>query len=59
MSKGAKRFLIVIVAATVVLAIIWMVYEANKPEPASINVATELPDENKGIDNIINDFVEN
>lgn len=59
MSKGAKRFLIVIVAAIVVLAIIWVVYEANKPEPASINVATELPDENKGIDNIINDFVEN
>ncbi len=59
MSKGAKRFLIVIVVAIVVLAIIWIVYEANKPEPASINAATELPDENKGIDNIINDFVEN
>lgn len=59
MSKGAKRFLIVIVIAVVVLAIIWIVYEANKPEPASINAATELPDENKGIDNIINDFVEN
>lgn len=59
MSKGAKRFLIVIVIAIVVLAIIWIVYEANKPEPASINAATELPDENKGIDNIINDFVEN
>lgn len=59
MSKGAKRFLIVIVVAIVVLAIIWIVYEANKPEPASINTATELPDENKGIDNIINDFVEN
>ena len=59
MSKGAKRFLIVIVVAIVVLAIIWIVYEANKPEPASINATTELPDENKGIDNIINDFVEN
>ena len=59
MSKGAKRFLIVIVVAIVVLAIIWIVYEANKPEPASINAATELPAENKGIDNIINDFVEN
>ena len=59
MSKGAKRFLIVIVVAIVVLAIIWIVYEANKPEPARINAATELPDENKGIDNIIKDFVEN
>lgn len=59
MSKGAKRILIVIIVAILVLAIIWVVYEANKPEPASINAATELPDENKGIDNIINDFVEN
>lgn len=59
MSKGAKRILIVIVVAILILAIIWVVYEANKPETASINTDTELPDENKGIDNIINDFIEN
>lgn len=59
MSNGAKKILIVIVVALLALAIIWVIYEANKPEPASVNVATELPNENKGIDNIINDFVEN
>ena len=59
MSNGTKKILIVIVVALLALAIIWVIYEANKPEPASVNVATELPNENKGIDNIINDFVEN
>lgn len=59
MSKGTKKILIVIVVALLVLAIIWAIYEGYKPEPASVNATTELPDENKGIDNIINDFVEN
>lgn len=59
MSKGGKSFLIVVVIVLLVLGIVWAVYENYKTEPANINATTDLPDENKGIDNIINDFVEN
>lgn len=59
MSKNGKKFLIVIVLVLLALGIIWAVYENYKTEPANINATKELPDENKGIDNIINDFVEN
>ena len=59
MSKGGKSFFIVVVIVLLVLGIVWAVYENYKTEPANINATTDLPDENKGIDNIINDFVEN
>lgn len=59
MSKGAKSFLVIVVIVLLVLGIVWAVYENYKTEPANINATTDLPDENKGIDNIINDFVEN
>lgn len=59
MSKNTKTVLVIIVIALLTLAIIWAVYESYKPEPASINTTTNLPDENKGLDNIINDFVVN
>lgn len=59
MSKNTKTVLVIIVIALLALAIIWAVYESYKPEPASINTTTNLPDENKGLDNIINDFVVN
>lgn len=59
MSKSGKGFLIVVVIVLLVLGIVWAVYENYKPQPASINANTNLPNENKGIDNIINDFVEN
>ena len=59
MSKGAKSFLVIVVIVLIVLGIVWAVYENYKTEPANINATTDLPDENKGIDNIINDFVEN
>ena len=59
MSKGGKSFFIVVVIILLVLGIVWAVYENYKTEPANINATTDLPDENKGIDNIINDFVEN
>lgn len=59
MSKNGKTFLIVIVVVLLALGIIWAVYENYKTEPANVNATTDLPDENKGIDNIINDFVEN
>lgn len=59
MSKNTKTVLVIILIALLALAIIWAVYESYKPEPASINTTTNLPDENKGLDNIINDFVVN
>ncbi len=59
MSKGSKSFLVIVVIVLLVLGIVWAVYENYKTEPANINATTDLPDENKGIDNIINDFVEN
>lgn len=59
MSKGGKTFLILVIIVLLALGIIWAVYENYKTEPANINATTDLPNENKGIDNIINDFVEN
>ena len=59
MSKGGKNFLILVIIVLLALGIMWAVYENYKTEPANINATTDLPDENKGIDNIINDFVEN
>lgn len=59
MSKGGKTFLILVIIVLLALGIMWAVYENYKTEPANINATTDLPDENKGIDNIINDFVEN
>ena len=42
-----------------ILAIIWVVYENVKPQPVSIQTSNELPNENLGIENIINDLFEN
>ena len=59
MSKGGKSFLIVVIIVLLALGVVWAVYENYKTEPANVNATTDLPNENKGIDNIINDFVEN
>ena len=59
MSKGIKSFVIIFIIVLLVLGITWAVYENYKAEPASVNETRDLPNENKGIDNIINDFVEN
>ena len=55
MSKSTKKLLGIVVIVILILAIVWLVYENIKPQPTSVNVTNELPDENKGIDNIIND----
>ena len=58
MGKNGKKFLIIIVIALLILAITWIFYENYKTEPANVNTTISKPDENKGIDNIINDFIE-
>ena len=58
MSKSVKKVIAVLVILLIILAIVWAVYESVKPEPASISATNELPNENMGIDNIINDFFE-
>lgn len=59
MSKGTKKILGIVVIVILILVIVWLVYENIKPQPTSINTTNELPDENKGLDNIINDLFEN
>ena len=54
-----KKVIAVIVIFVLILAIIWIVYESVKPEPVSISATNELPNENMGLDNIINDIFEN
>ncbi len=58
MNKNIKKVLLVLVVALIIFAIIWMAYELIKPEPASINPVNELPNENMGLDNVINDILE-
>ena len=59
MSKSTKKILGIVVIVILILAIVWMVYENMKLGPASVHTTNQLPDENKGIDNIINDLFEN
>ena len=59
MSKNTKKILGIVVIVILILVAIWVVYENVKPEPASVNISNDLPDENVGIDNIINDIFEN
>ena len=59
MSRNTKKILGIVVIVILILAVIWVVYENIKPEPANVNISNELPDENVGIDNIINDIFEN
>lgn len=59
MSKGVKKILGGIIILVLVLAIIWFAYEALKPETVSIGATNVLPNENMGIDNVTNDFLQN
>lgn len=58
MSKNTKIIIIAIVIIVLLAAIIWVVYESFKSEPASIGGTNVLPNENMGIDNVTNDFLE-
>ena len=59
MRKGTKKVIGAIIIIILILAVIWLVYESVKPEPASIEPVNELPNENMGLDNIINNLFEN
>lgn len=58
MSKNTKIIIVAIVIIVLLAAIIWVVYESFKSEPASIGETNVLPNENMGIDNVTNDFLE-
>ena len=59
MKKRTKKVIGAVIAIVLILVVIWLVYESVKPETASINPVNELPNENMGLDNIINDLFEN
>lgn len=59
MNKNTKKIIGIVIILVLILAVIWVAYESFKPEPASINSSNDLPDENKGLDNIINDVMTN
>lgn len=58
MSKNTKIIIIAIVIIVLLAAIIWVVYESFKSEPASIGETNVLPNENMGIDKVTNEFLE-
>ena len=58
MSKNTKIIIVAIVIIVLLAAIIWVVYESFKSEPASIGETNVLPNENMGIDNVTNEFLE-
>ena len=58
MSKNTKIIIIAIVIIVLLAAMIWVVYESFKSEPASIGETNVLPNENMGIDNVTNEFLE-
>lgn len=60
MDKTVKRSLIIILIVIVLFIIIWLVYDMVKKEPVNANaVDTNFADENKGLDNIINELFDN
>ena len=60
MNKTVTRSILVIAIAIVSFAIIWVMYDMIKKEPANANVVDrDLPDENTGLDNVINELFEN
>lgn len=60
MNKTVKNGLIFVLIAVIVFAIIWLAYDMFKKEPTDTNtIASNLADENTGLDNIINDLFEN
>lgn len=59
MNKNTKKIIGIVIILVLILAVIWVAYESFKPEPASINSSNDLPDENKELDNIINDVMKN
>lgn len=58
MKKGTKKIIWAIIAIIVILALAWLVYESVKPETVSIGATNELPNENMGMENSINELSE-
>ena len=60
MSKTTKNSIIIILIVIVALAIVWLIYDNIKQEPANANIVdTNTVDENAGLDNVINELFEN
>jgi len=60
MSKTATRSIVTILIFLIIFILIWLYYDMVKQEPANANVVdANLEDENKGLDNVINElFIE-
>ena len=59
MKKGTKRVIGAVIAILLILVIAWLIYESVKPETVSIGATNEIPNENMGITNKVDDLVEN
>lgn len=59
MNKSITRSILVIAIVLVAFAIVWVVYDIVKKEPANANIVdSNLNDENTGLDNVINSLFE-
>lgn len=59
MSKAVKNSLIVIAIVVILFGIVWLGYDMLKKEPVIAETNANLADGNTGLDNIINDLLEN
>lgn len=60
MYKMIKNGILVIAIVAVLLGVVWFVYDIVKTEPVDANSTdTNLADENKGLDNLINELFTN
>ena len=59
MSKGTKKVLGAIIIIILIVAVSWLVYRGINTETTSINPENEIPNENMGVYNAINDVVTN
>ncbi len=59
MSKTVKNSLIIIAIVVVLFGIAWLVYDMLKSDPVDAEVNTNLADDNTGLDNMINELLDN
>lgn len=59
MKKETKMITGIVLAVVIILALVWVVYQSVKSEPANINAVNELPNENMGFENEVNYLSDN
>ncbi len=59
MSKGTKKVIGIIVVVALIVGICYLAYESANPDTVSIGATNEVPNENMGVSNEVNEVNEN